>query len=133
MTSNITPNAGPSLFGGKSKLIAVIGDEDTVTGFLLGGIGEINAKTRKPNFLIVDKNTKVSDIDETFKSFLLRDDIGIILISQHIAELIRATVDGHDKPVPAILEIPSKEHPYDPSKDSILRRARGMFSAEDFK
>jgi hypothetical protein len=62
------------LFGGKSKLIAVIGDEvrsnifsfwfywffcflkDTVTGFLLGGIGELNAKSRKPNFLIVDKS-----------------------------------------------------------------------------
>jgi hypothetical protein len=27
-----------------------------VTGFLLGGIGELNAKTRKPNFLIVDKS-----------------------------------------------------------------------------
>ena len=41
-----------------------------------------------------------------------------------IAEMIRGTVDGHDKSVPAILEIPSKEHPYDASKDSILRRAR---------
>jgi len=67
--------------------------------------------------------------------------------------MIRGTVDGHDKSIPAILEIPSKEHPYDASKDSILRRARvsstkkkadcsrincvwvfqGMFSADDFK
>jgi hypothetical protein len=38
--------------------------------------------------------------------------------------MIRGSVDGHDKSVPAILEIPSKEHPYDASKDSILRRAR---------
>ncbi|CAF1102643.1 unnamed protein product [Adineta ricciae] len=126
-------NAGQSLFAGKSKLLAVIGDEDTVTGFLLGGIGEISAKTRKRNFLIVDKTTKLTDIEETFKSFLTRDDIGIILISQFIAEQIRGVVDGHDKSVPAILEIPSKEHPYDASKDSILRRARGMFSADDFK
>lgn len=50
-------SAAPMLYGGKSKLMAVIGDEDTVTGFLLGGIGEINAKTRKPNFLIVDKSS----------------------------------------------------------------------------
>jgi V-type H+-transporting ATPase subunit F len=43
--------------------------------------------------------------------------------------MIRATVDSHDKSLPAILEIPSKEHPYDPSKDSILRRARvSLFS-----
>ena len=41
-----------------------------------------------------------------------------------IAEMIRGTVDNHDKTLPAILEIPSKEHPYDASKDSILRRAR---------
>ena len=38
--------------------------------------------------------------------------------------MIRGAVDSHDKSVPAILEIPSKEHPYDASKDSILRRAR---------
>lgn len=38
--------------------------------------------------------------------------------------MIRGAVEGHDKTLPAILEIPSKEHPYDPSKDSILRRAR---------
>merc|ERR1712008_229525 len=35
--------------------------------------------------------------------------------------------------LPAILEIPSKDSPYDPNKDSILRRAKGMFSAEDLK
>jgi len=38
--------------------------------------------------------------------------------------MIRGTVDSHNKSIPAILEIPSKEHPYDASKDSILRRAR---------
>lgn len=33
-------------------------------------------------------------------------------------------IDAHTSPVPAVLEIPSKDHPYDASKDSILRRAR---------
>jgi ATP synthase F subunit len=47
-----------------------------------------------------------------------------------IAEMIRGTVDGHDKSLPAVLEIPSKEHPYDASKDSILRRARVSFHEE---
>ena len=41
-----------------------------------------------------------------------------------IAEMIRRLLDAYDQPTPAILEIPSKDHPYDPSKDSILRRAR---------
>ena len=62
-------------------LCPVIGDEDTCTGFLLGGIGEIN-KARSPNFLVVDKNTSVGEIDECFKGFLQREDIAIILINQ---------------------------------------------------
>ena len=33
-----------------------------IAGFLLGGIGELN-KNRQPNFLVVDKNTSVSDIE----------------------------------------------------------------------
>ncbi|RXM30152.1 V-type proton ATPase subunit F, partial [Acipenser ruthenus] len=65
--------------------------------------------------------------------FLARDDIGIILINQFIAEMIRHAIDAHTQSIPAVLEIPSKEHPYDASKDSILRRAKGMFSAEDFR
>ncbi|KAF6718673.1 V-type proton ATPase subunit F [Oryzias melastigma] len=67
------------------------------------------------------------------KSFLARNDIGIILINQFIAEMIRHAIDAHVQSIPAVLEIPSKEHPYDASKDSILRRAKGMFSAEDFR
>jgi len=116
----------------KGKLIAVIGDEDTCVGFLLGGIGEIN-KNRQPNFFVVDKNTSISELEEVFKKFIRRDDIDIILINQNVAEMIRYVIDTHTTPVPAVLEIPSKDHPYDPSKDSILRRARGMFNPEEFR
>lgn len=51
---------------GRGKLIAVIGDEDTVTGFLLGGIGELN-KNRHPNFLVVEKDTPINEIEDTFR------------------------------------------------------------------
>ncbi|XP_011303592.1 V-type proton ATPase subunit F isoform X1 [Fopius arisanus] len=114
----------------KGKLLAVIGDEDTCVGFLLGGVGEIN-KNRQPNFMVVDKNTAVSEIEDTFKRFVKRDDIDIILINQNVAEMIRHVIDSHTQPVPSVLEIPSKDHPYDASKDSILRRAKGMFNPED--
>nr|KAF6337802.1 ATPase H+ transporting V1 subunit F [Pipistrellus kuhlii] len=149
---------------GRGKLIAVIGDEDTVTGFLLGGIGELN-KNRHPNFLVVEKDTTVNEIEDTFRAlgnllsgeveassdhldpqflneidsgedgeqFLNRDDIGIILINQYIAEMVRHALDAHQRSIPAVLEIPSKEHPYDAAKDSILRRAKGMFTAEDLR
>jgi len=116
----------------KGKLIAVIGDEDTCVGFLMGGVGELD-KHRRPNFLVVDKNTSIADLEDEFKRLTKRDDIAIILISQNIAEMIRHAVDNHTEPIPAVLEIPSKDHPYDSSKDSILRRAKGLFSADDFR
>ncbi|NWT75232.1 VATF ATPase, partial [Prunella himalayana] len=135
---------------GRGKLIAVMGDEDTVTGFLLGGIGELD-KHRRPNFLVVEKETSLAEIEETFRSvshlagahavgalcpslslfpvgrgFLAREDVGMILISQALAEQIRPAVAAHARALPAVLEIPSKDHPYDPARDSVLRRARGL-------
>ncbi|KAF5400737.1 V-type proton ATPase subunit F [Paragonimus heterotremus] len=121
-----------ALSAARGKLLAVIGDEDTCTGFLLGGIGELD-KNRRPNYFTVDKETSLSSIEEAFKSFVSRDDIAIILIVQNIAEMIRHLIDSHASVLPAILEIPSKDFPYDASKDTILKRAKGLFSAEDFR
>lgn len=44
-----------------------------------------------------------------------------------IAERIRHRVDTYTSAFPAVLEIPSKDHPYDPEKDSVLRRVRRLF------
>lgn len=44
-----------------------------------------------------------------------------------IAERIRHRVDTYTAAFPALLEIPSKDHPYDPEKDSVLRRVRRLF------
>lgn len=44
-----------------------------------------------------------------------------------IAEQIRDSVDRFQEAFPAVLEIPSKDHPYDPEKDSVLRRVRRLF------
>lgn len=103
-------------------------------GFLLGGIGDLNKQKVPPlNFLVVTNKTTYQEIEDAYKGFLKRDDIDIILINQNIAEQIRYLVDQHTAAVPAILEIPSKDHPYDPAKDNILRRAKGLFSADDFR
>ena len=64
------------------KLIAVIGDEDTVVGFVLAGIG--HRTTEGQNFLIVKADTEQAVVEETFRSFSSREDIGIILINQHV-------------------------------------------------
>ena len=81
--------------------------------------------------MVVDKKTTVFEIEDTFTSFLKRKEIEIILISQNIAEQIRHLIDQHNEAIPAILEIPSKDCPYDPSKDSVLQRAKGMMDTDD--
>lgn len=43
------------------KLVAVIGDEDTVTGFLLSGVG--HRTVEGANFLVVKPGKKVSKLN----------------------------------------------------------------------
>eukprot|EP00245_Coleochaete_scutata_P003598 TRINITY_DN15309_c0_g1_i1.p1 TRINITY_DN15309_c0_g1~~TRINITY_DN15309_c0_g1_i1.p1 ORF type:complete len:127 (-),score=15.95 TRINITY_DN15309_c0_g1_i1:584-964(-) len=114
---------------GDGSLVAMIADEDTITGFLLAGVGNVDLR-RKTNYLVVDSKTTTRQIEDAFKEFTAREDIAIVLISQYVANMIRYAVDSYRKTLPAILEIPSKEHPYDPSQDSILSRVKGMFAAD---
>eukprot|EP00172_Hildenbrandia_rubra_P000255 Plantae.Rhodophyta-Hildenbrandia_rubra.ctg11125.p1 GENE.Plantae.Rhodophyta-Hildenbrandia_rubra.ctg11125~~Plantae.Rhodophyta-Hildenbrandia_rubra.ctg11125.p1 ORF type:complete len:127 (-),score=23.14 Plantae.Rhodophyta-Hildenbrandia_rubra.ctg11125:752-1132(-) len=110
-------------------LIGIIGDEDTVTGFLLAGIGQ-NEANKSSNYFVVDaKDTPIPAIEDAFKDLTERDDIAILLINQYIANKIRPLINKFSEAIPAILEIPSKEHPYDPSKDSILQRVRRMLGS----
>ncbi|CRG86858.1 V-type proton ATPase subunit F [Talaromyces islandicus] len=111
------------------QFLAVIGDEDSVTGLLLAGIGHVTeAPELQRNFLVVDSKTETSAIEKAFHSFTQeRKDIGILLINQHVAERIRSTVESFTDAFPAVLEIPSKDHPYDPEKDSVLKRVRRLF------
>ncbi|KAG8858738.1 H(+)-transporting V1 sector ATPase subunit F [Tulasnella sp. 330] len=100
--------------------------QDTITGLLLAGIGNVSDRQKK-NFLVVDAKTQVSTIESAFQDFTERKDIAILLINQHVAEKIRPTVDAYEQAFPALLEIPSKDHPYDPAKDSILKRVQKLF------
>lgn len=113
----------------KRNLIAVIGDEDTTTGLLLAGVGQVTQSTQEKNFFVYQESkTSREEISDAFENFTReRSDIAILLINQHVAEKIRSQVDGFTDAFPAILEIPSKEHPYNPEKDSVLRRVRRLF------
>ncbi|CAK7346493.1 unnamed protein product [Dovyalis caffra] len=112
-----------------SALISMIADEDTIVGLLMAGVGNVDLR-RKTNYLIVDSKTTVKQVEDAFKEFTTREDIAIVLISQYVANMIRFLVDSYNKPVPAILEIPSKDHPYDPTQDSVLSRVKYLFSSE---
>ncbi|RYO92912.1 hypothetical protein DL766_003904 [Monosporascus sp. MC13-8B] len=111
------------------QFLAVIGDEDSVTGLLLAGIGHVtNPPDSQKNFLVVDGKTDTAAIEAAFERFTAeRKDIGIVLINQHVADKIRHRIDTYTAAFPAVLEIPSKDHPYDPEKDSVLRRVRRLF------
>ena len=114
---------------GKGALISVIGDEDTVTGFLLAGVGEVDVR-RRTNYLVVGDKTTTKQIEEAFKEMTSREDV-VVLISQFAADSIRYLVNEYDKPIPAVLEIPSKDRPYDATKDSVLQRVQHLMGAED--
>ena len=104
-----------------NMLLGIIGDEETVTGFLLAGIGERSENST--NFLKVNRDTQDQQIEEFFHGLITRKDIGIILISQDVADRIRDTLDAYNEIIPTVLEIPSKQHPYSIEKDSVMQRA----------
>ncbi len=74
--------------------------------------------------------TRRSEIEDAFRSFTTRRDIGIILINQHVVDEIRNVVNEYNESaqtIPTVLEVPSVDHPYDPSKDSIMQRVQVFY------
>ena len=67
-------------------------------------------------------DTDARVIEQAFADLTQRKDVGIILINQHVANEIRSTLRDYDKLIPTVLEIPSKDIPYDPEKDYIMQR-----------
>jgi V-type H+-transporting ATPase subunit F len=101
-----------------------------VTGFLLADIGKVSIDG-STNFLIVNDETSKLQIENAFKDFTTRTDIALLIIAQTIANDIRKLIDEYDKVIPAIIEIPSKDSPYDPKKDSILIKANKILGKGD--
>ena len=81
--------------------------------------------------MIVTKETTLSQIETAFKTYTEKEDVGILLISQNIAEMIRNLVAEYEGIVPTVLEIPSKDVPYEAEKDSILIKAARILYGGD--
>ena len=81
--------------------------------------------------MIVDKETETANIKTFLKGLLERDDIGVVLISQSVAEDVREVIIEHDKLFPTILEIPAKEQQYEPEKDYIVQRAAAILWGQE--
>ena len=82
-------------FTKKTLLVAIIADETTVTGFLLTGIGERGGKDGQRNYMICSKETTDVQLETGFGKLLERSDIGVILISQSLAERVRNMIVEH--------------------------------------
>jgi V-type H+-transporting ATPase subunit F len=69
------------------SFLAVIGDEDSVTGLLLAGIGHVkdSGETRTKNFMVVDSKTSPEQIETAFDEYTTRKDIAVLLINQHVS------------------------------------------------
>ena len=80
----------------KRTLIATIADEDTNTGLLLAGVGQVTPETHEKNFFVYEEGkTTKDDVRKAFEKFTSeRDDIAILLINQHIADVIEAMWTG---------------------------------------
>jgi V-type H+-transporting ATPase subunit F len=124
-------------------LVAVIGDKDTVAGFLLAGVGKRDDKEQ--NWFIVDPESKflfssratdvisetsIEAIENAFNTFTKRRDIAVIMINQSIANEIRHVINRHVHPIPTVLEIPSKDMAYDPAKDKIMSRVKQLLGKD---
>ena len=78
----------------------IIGDEDAVLGFGLVGVAGTVA-------------TGVAQAQEAFSSAMEQSDIGIIIITERVADLIRPQVDRFifTRNFPLIVEIPDRQGP----------------------
>ena len=117
---------------GEKRLVGLLGDQDTISGFLLVGVGEanVNGQLESGNCVLVTPENTKDEILKAFRSLSDRQDIGVILINQFAANRIRETIDKYDNLFPSILEIPSKDQPYDFSKDSAMVRINRILGEE---
>ena len=94
--------------------IAIIADQDTVTGFMLGGVKE---------------GYPVEDTEEAGKTLedLVRKDYSIIITTEKIGDELREKIDNltSERALPMIIEIPDKtgsiERETDPLRELIKR------------
>ncbi|KAM0672561.1 subunit F of V-type ATPase [Ordospora colligata] len=85
--------------------IGMIGDEETLLGFLIAGIESTN---ETPNLVYVTHDTSEDDLRKNFRALTSREDLAMILICDFVAEKIEDDISRYKETIPAILIIPSK-------------------------
>lgn len=94
-----------------------IGDEDTVRGFRLGGV---------PGEAVAERSRAL----EAFGQAVKRPDCGVVLLTEHIATMLRVEIDAfrmaRSLPLVAILPHPAGARTGFGDFDAIVRQAIGI-------
>jgi len=101
--------------------VAVLADEDTVTGFMLGGI--------KEGFPVKD----MEEAEETLKK--LMKEYSIIITTEKIGDGLREIIDKqtHERALPMIIEIPDKQGSIERETDPLRELIRRVIGVEMVK
>jgi V/A-type H+-transporting ATPase subunit F len=99
--------------------IAAIGEEDTIIGLRLAGIGDA--------FIA----SEVSEIKAAIEKVLQNPDIGLLIITERLAEKVRNIINEimERRTIPTIIEIPDRQGPIEREVDPIselIKRAVGV-------
>ena len=102
--------------------IVIMADQDTVTGFMLGGI--------KEGYPI----TTTEEAEKTLNE-LMKTDISIIIITEKLGEALRTTIEKltREKPLPMIIEIPDKSGPIERESEPLRELIKRVIGVEMVK
>lgn len=105
-----------------SSKIAVMADEDTVTGFMLGGI--------KKGYTVNTKEEAEEKLGE-----LVAEDFSVIIITEKIGTEIRSTINKvtGERALPMIIEVPDKEGSMDRESDPLRELIKRVIGVEMVK
>ncbi len=78
------------------RLLAIMADVDTVSGYLLAGIGDASA-TQGPNVFVVSNTTSRADMETAFRDLSSREDVAVLLVSEQVADVLRDEIDEYKK------------------------------------
>jgi V/A-type H+-transporting ATPase subunit F len=102
--------------------IAVMGDSDTVTGFMLGGI--------KDGYPV--KN--LEEAEQTLEK-LSKTDVSIIIITEKIGDELRTIIDKltKERTLPMIIEIPDKTGSIERESEPLSKLIKRVIGVEMIK
>lgn len=81
--------------------IGIIGDEDTLYGFMISGI-------QSESIVQVTSKTPEEELKKIFVQMTNRKDLALLLVCDFVYDKLRVDIENFDKHLPSIIEIPSR-------------------------